>query len=101
MPLKDVEITITIPQSVHDALDALRKQNKVPKQDPNNPEATIFAPMFPSVEAWIEQVVDDNIAPILLQQAPSAAVQQLRDQMTVLETQIRTAAKPTKGVVRR
>ncbi len=95
--MKDVEIVITIPGSVYAALDEARKANKVPRQDPSNPEVTIIAPQFASVEEFIEGVVEQNIAPVLAQQ-PTAEVKAIQAQIAALEEQARVASKTVRSV---
>ena len=95
--MNDVNIIITIPGSVYAALDEARKANKAPKQDPNNPEVTIIAPQFASVEEFIEAIVEQNVAPVL-QQQPSAEVKAIQAQIAQLEQQQRGLMKATAGV---
>lgn len=98
--MNDVDIVITIPGSIYAALDEERKTKKVPRPDPSNPENTIFGPEFASVEAFVEAVVEENIAPVV-RQRPSAEVQAIQAQIAALQQQQAGLMKATKGVARR
>jgi molecular chaperone GrpE (heat shock protein) len=95
-----VEISVHIPKNVYDALDAALEANKTPHPDPANPKRTIYEPVFDSVEAWVEKVVDDNISPFMQQRRPSPEVAALEAQMRELQDQMKRAQKTVVGVKR-
>jgi hypothetical protein len=97
---KVVEIHIHMPQRVYDILDTAIGNNRATRVDPTNPKRQITEPIFPSVEAWIENVVDQNVAPVLRQHAPPADTTALEAQMRELQAQIDKASKAVLQVTR-
>jgi hypothetical protein len=89
------DITVTIPKSVYDTLDAVRKQNTQPQPDPNNPEGWIVRPRFASVEDWLEQLIEESIAPIV-QQVPSPEVAAIRAAIEAKQAELKAASKSVK-----
>lgn len=88
-----VEITISIPKDVYDAVESVLDSNKVPKQDPTNPKRTIVEPEFATVEAWIEKVVEDNIAPITSRMPSPPDVAAIEAEIAARQQQIATMRK--------
>lgn len=94
-----VQITISIPERVYEALETARKQNTAPKQHPDNPEAVIVAPVFSSVEEWLQMLIDRQLAPYAAQ-VPSDEQKALAEEIAAKTKQLEEMSRPTISVSR-
>lgn len=94
-----VEISIALPASVYAALDERRRNNLVPQPHPDNPEAHIMAPQFPSVEDLIERIVAEQLAPVVEKlNNPDAAA--LKAEIDAKQSQLLSMTRATAGARR-
>jgi DNA-binding IclR family transcriptional regulator len=99
--MKDVDIIITIPGALYAALDEQRKKALVPQPHPDNPEAHIMAPQFASVEAFVERMVEEQLAPLAERLGVAEpGVEAIKAAIAQKQKELAAALRPVKGVRR-
>ena len=87
MPVIEIELT----DEVYAALNEWRRTSTQPRPNPANPEQIIVEPVFPSVEAYLHEVIQQNVSSVLTGRYELAPVRQIREQMQALENQLKEA----------
>jgi hypothetical protein len=95
-----VRIIVTIPGDIYKLINKTLKDNKVPKPDPVNPDAVILAPQYASVEAWIDSVIENNIAPIVANQPKAPEVIAIETEILTRQEALRVLCKIVTNVVK-
>jgi hypothetical protein len=98
--MANIDITISIPEAVYQAVDAALKANKVQRPDPNNPDRLFLEPVQPSVEAFLEDIIEKNIAPVVRGAVVSADVVAIEAEIAAKQKELEGKRKAIQSVRR-
>ena len=98
--MKTIDIVISIPEAVYKAVDAALKANKVQRPDPNNPDRFFLEPVQPSVEAFLEDIIENNIAPVVRGAVASPEIAAIEAEIAAKQKLLEQSRKAITGVKR-